>query len=88
MIVSNGGDDLSSKLFDYSIKVWAEVRNDGGNGTIAMEVTFVQGERSFKKSTTRHFASLETARMELIFDEAKIFSGKPSYSIKVFPYGK
>jgi hypothetical protein len=88
ILVSKGGDDLSSKLFDYSVRTWAEVRNDGGDGTIAMEVTYFQGGKTFTKTTTRYFKSLETARMELVFDEAKMFGGNSKYSIRLFPYGK
>ena len=88
VIVSKGADHSSTKLFDFSAKVWAEVRNDGGDGTIAMEATFSQGGNTFKKTTTMHFKSLETQRMEIIFDEAKLLGGESSYSVNVYPYGK
>jgi hypothetical protein len=88
IVVSEGADNSTTTLFEYSVKVWAEIRNDGGNGTIAMEATFVQGDKTFTKTTTRYFKSLETGRMELVFDEATMLGGEKIYSIRVFPYGK
>jgi len=87
-IVSKGVENVSRVPLAYDAGVWAEIRNDGGDGTIAMEATFTQEGQTYKKSETRYFKSLETARMEIVFKEAKEFGGVSEASINVFPYGK
>ena len=88
VIVSKGGDDLSSKLFDYSAQVWADVRNDGGDGFVVMKATLYQNRKSYTKTTRKYFNSLETARMKIIFNEAEFFGGEIQYSINVLSGGK
>jgi hypothetical protein len=88
VIVSKGADDLSSKLFDYSVQVWADVRNDGGDGFVVMKATFYQNRKSYTKTTRKYFNSLETARMKIIFDEAGFFDGNSQFSINVLSNGK
>jgi len=86
--VSKGVENASTHLLEFDAGVWAEIRNDGGNGTIAMKVTFSQEGKTFVKTTTRYFKSLETARMEIVFEEAKLLGGQPTYSLEVYSYGK
>lgn len=92
VIVDKGGDDLSSKLFDHSLRVWADVRNDGGDGTVAMEATISQGDKTYTQTTTGYFRSLRTARMQIVFEEptflGTLFKGGWKYSVRVFAYGK
>jgi len=88
IVVSTAADHSSSTLLEYSAKIWAEVRNDGGDGTIAMEATFSQNGKTFTKTTTKYFKSLETLKMEIVFDEAEFLGGESNYSVNVFPYGK
>ena len=92
VIVDKGGDDLSSKLFDYSLRVWADVRNDGGDGTVAMEATILQGDKTYTHTTTQYFKSLQTARMQIVFEEptflGSLFKGGWKYQVRVFAYGK
>lgn len=92
VIVDKGGDDLSSKLFDYSLRVWADVRNDGGDGTVAMEATISQGDKTYTQTTTEYFKSLQTARMQMVFEEptflGTLFKGGWKYQVRVFAYGK
>jgi len=88
VIVSKGVENVSHAILEYDAGIWAEIRNDGGDGTIAMEATFTQAGQTYKKSTTRYFKSLETAKMEIVFNEAHLLGGPPQVSINVFPYGK
>ena len=87
-VVSKGVENASTQFLEFDAGVWAEIRNDGGNGTIAMKVTFSQNGNTITKTTTRYYKSLETARMEIVFNESKLLGDKPSYSLEVFPFGK
>ena len=86
VIVSKGVENTT--FLEFNPGVWAEVRNDGGNGTIAMEATFSQGDHTYTKTTTRYFKSLETGKMEIVFNEARLLGGQPSYSLNVYSFGK
>jgi len=88
MVVSHGADDSSSKLFDYSGKVWAVIRNDGGNGDIVFEATLMQDGKRYTKTKKRYFESKETKRMELVFDEAKLLGEKAKFSSRAYAFGK
>ena len=88
VIISKGADDLSSKLFDYSVEVWTDVRNDGGDGFVVMKATFYQNRKSYTKTTRKYFNYLETARMKIVFDEARLFGGDGRYSVDVLSGGK
>jgi hypothetical protein len=88
VIVSHGVENVSNQLLSYDAGVWANVRNDGGDGMIGMKVSFTQDGQTYTKSTTRYFKSLETSKMEIVFTEAKILGGDQALHYTVFPYGK
>ncbi len=87
IVASYGGDDLSSTLGDYSIRVWASVRNDGGDGEVVLEATVYQGEHHWTKTATRRLTAKETARMEIDFDEVALFDADPKYKVWAYPVG-
>lgn len=88
VVVSKGGDDLSSSLLDYSMQVWAEIRNDGGDGAIVMEATVYEGAKHWTKTTKAYFGSKETKKLELVFDEVHLWGPKHKYSVRAYAYGK
>ena len=88
IIVSYKANDLSSKLFDYSVQVEATIRNDGGNGDIVFEATVYQDGNTWTKTVKKYFESKETSDMQIIFDEVKLFKGKIQTSVKAYQYGK
>lgn len=88
VIVSQKATDLSTKLFEYSAKVEAVIRNDGGNGDIVFEATVYQNENSWTKTVKKYFESKETATMQLVFDEVGLFKGKINFNSRVYPFGK
>jgi len=84
VLVSKGGDDMSSGLLEYSARAWAEVRNDGGDGKVVFEVTFMQGSESWKKTTTKFMSAHETTRFELVFDEVSLLGGQSKYRVRAY----
>lgn len=87
-IVSYNASDSESTLFEYTVLIYAEIRNDGGDGDVVFESTVSQGNQQWTKTATKHFISKETARMQLKFDEVEGLKGKSSYSVKCYPLGK
>lgn len=87
VIVSYEGDDLSSGLLDYSMRVFGVIRNDGGSGNIVFEVTVYEGDKTWTKTKVEYFNSKETKELKLVFDEVHLF-GSGKYSVRAYPYGK
>lgn len=97
VLLNQGSSDLSATtLTKYAIETWADVRNDGGDGVIAMEATLTQGDKVWTHTTTQYFKSLETARMNIVFKEPTLWGAfanmfhkdKDWYRVRVFAYGK
>jgi hypothetical protein len=88
VIVSNETNGSSSTLFEYSVKVQAVIRNDGGNGDIVFEATVYQEGNNWTKSVKKYFEAKETKTVELIFDEVKFFKGDIHSEVKAYPFGK
>jgi hypothetical protein len=88
IIVSSKLNDSSTRLFEYSAKVEAVIRNDGGNGDIVFEATVYQKGKSWTKSTKKHFGSKETASMELQFDEVGLLDGEIHSQVRAYSFGK
>ena len=88
VIVSQKTNGSSSTLFEYSVKVQAVIRNDGGNGDIVFEATVYQDGNNWTKSTKKYFNSKETATMELQFDEVEFLKGKIQTQVKAYSFGK
>ena len=88
VVVSYGGDDSRSGLLQYRGRVWAEIRNDGGDGDVVVEATMYQGDKNWTKSSRRYMQAKETTRFELTFEEVKWLGGKVTYSVNAYGYGK
>ena len=88
VIVSSKADNTSSRLGDYSYRVCAQIRNDGGDGHVVFEAIVRQGEKKWTKTKKRHFQAKEIVEMELIFDEVKLLEFPPGYDTKVYAFKK
>jgi hypothetical protein len=88
VIVSSKSSNESSRLFEYSAKVEAVIRNDGGDGDIVFEAIVNQGGNSWTKSAKKYFQSKETASMELQFDEVELLKGEILSQVRVYSFGK
>ena len=88
VIVSSKSSDASSRLFEYSAKVEAVIRNDGGNGDIVFEATVYQDGSSWTKTAKKYFEAKETATMVLQFDEVKLLKGKIQSRVRAYSFGK
>ncbi len=88
VVVSSEFDDSSTKLFEYSAKVEAVIRNDGGNGDIVFEATVYQDGNSWTKTAKKYFEAKETSTMVLQFDEVKLLKGEIQSRVRVYSFGK
>ncbi len=88
VVVSSNFNDSSTRLFEYSVKVEADIRNDGGNGDIVFKATVYQAGDSWTKTTKKYFESKETATMSLQFDEVKLLNGKIQSQVRAYAFGK
>lgn len=70
VVVSSGTED-SSTIVDYRVIVWAEVRNDGGDGDVVVTFSY-RDSTTYTKTSSRFFKANETARMQMEFPEAKL----------------
>lgn len=87
VIVSSYADGSSSSLFNYSLVVKCEVLNKGGDGTVVVEATVYQGSKDWSKRKTLYLPSNNTDKVEIVFDEVKLFAKAPQYQVNVFPLG-
>jgi len=87
VVASYGSDDMSSVVGDYSIRVWAHLRNDGGDGEAVFEATVVQGDHQWTKTATRRLGAKETSRVEILFEEVGFLMGVPKYTCRAYPLG-
>lgn len=88
VLVSSDADDLSSRLLEYSGRVHASIRNEGGSGNVIFEVTVMQDGHSWTMTALRHFESQETADMEIVFDEISFLGGGFRYTTRAYAFGK
>jgi|GEM_PF-5104829 len=75
MIVSSGCDDSSTRLLEYSVRNWVEVRNDGASGDVVFTAAVTEGTHEWVKTQRIHLSGMETQRMELVFDEPTVGGG-------------
>jgi len=87
VVVSNGADDSSSKLLEYSLKVWSEVRNDGGAGPVVFEATVFQDGKQWTKTAMHDLQAKQTAHFELVFDEVTLLGSSDKYTVRAYPLG-
>jgi hypothetical protein len=83
-IVSHGCDDDSTRLFEYSVRTWAEVRNDGASGDMVFEATVTEGNKSWTKTKRSKTAAHDTQRFEIVFDEASSRGGEDRCAYRVY----
>ena len=86
-VVSSYADGTSSSLFNYSTKVFAEVRNIGGDGYVVFEAKVFQGRHEWTKTKSIYLKSYDTKKVSLIFDEVELLAVDPSYNTKVYTLG-
>jgi hypothetical protein len=87
IIVSSKADGSSTKLFDFSILVSGEVRNEGGDRYIVVEATLSQGNHKYTKTQQIHLESYQTSAFKIVFDEAKLMDSDPEYGVRAFALG-
>ncbi len=88
VVVSSNLNDSSTRLFEYSAKVEAVIRNDGGNGDIVLEATVYQDGHTWTKTAKKYFEAKETETMAIQFDEVKLLADDVRGSIRAYPFGK
>jgi hypothetical protein len=69
ILLTHGCDDLSARLFEYSVRSYANVQNVGGEGDIVLTAKVTEGPNAWTKSKRVHMAADETVKLELVFDE-------------------
>lgn len=80
VIVSTRNNSDHSELLDYCATIIAEVRNDGGNGDVVIEVKYSEGAQAWTKSTRQKFTANETKTISIDFPEATL-GGEGIYEI-------
>ena len=70
---------------DASLRVVAEIRNDGPAGDVVFEATAYQGTNQWTKTKPEHFGPKETKKLELTFDEVTLLGGEQTFSVKAYP---
>ena len=80
VIVSTRNSSDKSKLTDYIATITADIRNDGGNGEIVIEIKYMEGTQAWTKSTRERFTTNETKSVSLDFPEATL-GGEGKYEI-------
>ena len=86
-ILNELADGSSSSLFDYSLKVKGEVRNNGGHGYVIVKATAIQEGNEWERTQKIYLSSYETQAFEFIFDEVKLLKEEPTYKIDTFALG-
>jgi len=72
VIVSTRHNSDHSKLTDYCATIVADIRNDGGNGEVVIEVKYTEGANTWTKSKREAFTANETKTIALDFPEATL----------------
>ena len=80
IIVSTRTNSDKSELTDYCATIIADIRNDGGNGDVVIEVKYIEGANNWTKSKREAFTANETKTILLDFPEATL-GGEGSYEI-------
>jgi hypothetical protein len=86
-IVSSNADGTSSTLFDYSMKVFGEVTNKGGDGYVVIKATAYQAGKKYVKTKQIYLPAYQTGKFKFIFDEVKLLKKTPSYDVETFALG-
>jgi hypothetical protein len=86
-IVSSSADRTSITLFDYSMKVFGEVTNKGGDGYVVIKATAYQAGKKYVKTKQIYLPAYQTGKFKFIFDEVKLLKKTPSYDVETFALG-
>ncbi len=87
VVVSSKSDASSSTIFDFSIKLTGQVRNNGGDGYIVIKAIVRQDGKRYEKTQQKYLKSYDTDDFEFVFDEVKLFKKAGNYDIQTFPLG-
>ncbi len=85
VIVSSFADHQSGSIFDASMRVVADIRNDGIAGDVVLEATVYQGDKQWTKTKKELFTARETKKLEISFDEITLLGGEQTFTVKAYP---
>ncbi len=71
---------------DYKIKAEAEIKNNGGDGYIVLEVKALYGNESWDKNINSYLKSNKTQNLQVIFDDKNIADKNPKFDFYVYPF--
>lgn len=80
VVVSTRTSTANSSLTDFCQTITADIRNDGGNGDIVIEMKYSEGAQTWTKSKREGFTANETKIISIDFTEATL-SGEGRYEI-------
>jgi hypothetical protein len=86
-IMYSNADDTSTKLFDYSMKVFGQVTNKGGDGYVVLKATVNQAGKKYERTQQVYLPAYETEEFNFIFDEVKLIKEEPTYYVETFAVG-
>ncbi len=70
---------------DYTVRVIAEVRNNGEAGEVEVEATVKQGGQEWTRKLVQRLEKGEKKRFEIVFDEVELGKGAPGYEVSARP---
>lgn len=82
-VVSSRTNSDNSRFTDYCATIVADIRNDGGNGEVVIEIAYSEGDKTWTKSKRETFTANETKTVSIDFPEATLGSdGKYSVTAR------
>ena len=72
VVVSSHTDTGGTTMTDYCRTITAEVRNDGGNGDVVVNITYKERGQEWTKSSRQSFTANETKKISMVFPEAQL----------------
>jgi len=83
VVVSSHTDTGGTTMTDYCRTIIADIRNDGGNGDVVIEITYGERGQRWTKSVRQAFTANETKAVSIIFSEAQLGeAGRYSVSVR------
>ena len=86
-IVHLSADDSSTKIFDYSMKVFGQVTNKGGDGYVVLKATVKQADKKYERTQQVYLPAYDTEEFKFTFDEVKLLKEDPTYHVETFAVG-
>lgn len=71
-VVSSSTNSNGTTLTNYCRTIVAEIRNDGGNGDVVVDITYKERGMEWVKSSRQNFSANETKKVSMEFSEAQI----------------